>query len=374
LKNYGTNILSSVDIYYQVNDGTISSMPWSGSLDPGNAIDMTLSQVNVEEGYNTITVYTVNPNGLADSDPTNDPFTEAFGSGTTLLESTIVFDVAPVRFLWVLLDHAGQPLAFGGPYNNVAAYSTVEEDICIPQEGCYDFVIYESGNWGLCCQFGEGSYTLTHVSSGTVLASGAEVGTLGSTKFCLPIQPCGAEGSFDISTLSAQNGNISSTTITLPAESNRPAFTIAGLDQKINGNPSQRWIDLVSVSYTNGSGESIDYQTYTGAEVNSADVSIFDLVQSVTVTLENGYAGSNANVNVTLGPLSFCGEGGCVDSDNDSVCDEDDICPGGDDTIDVDNDGVPDDCDPCVDSDNDSVCDPADICPGGNDLEDADSD
>jgi hypothetical protein len=265
LKNYGTNILSSVDIYYQVNDGTISSMPWSGSLDPGNAIDMTLSQVNVEEGYNTITVYTVNPNGLADSDPTNDPFTEAFGSGTTLLESTIVFDVAPVRFSWVLLDHAGQPLAFGGPYNNVAAYSTVEEDICIPQEGCYDFVIYESGNWGLCCQFGDGSYTLTHVSSGTVLASGAEVGTLGSTKFCLPIQPCGAEGSFDISSLSAQNGNISSTTITLPAESNRPAFTIAGLDQKINGNPSQRWIDLVSVSYTNGSGESIDYQTYTGA-------------------------------------------------------------------------------------------------------------
>ena len=35
------------------------------------------------------------------------------------------------------------------------------------------------------------------------------------------------------------------------------------------------------------------------------------------------------------------------DADDDGVCDESDICPGGDDTMDADEDGTPDDCDGC---------------------------
>lgn len=34
----------------------------------------------------------------------------------------------------------------------------------------------------------------------------------------------------------------------------------------------------------------------------------------------------------------------CGDEDIDGVCDEDDICVGGDDTVDSDEDGTPDDC------------------------------
>ncbi|MDH3243443.1 MAG: Ig-like domain-containing protein, partial [Saprospiraceae bacterium] len=37
----------------------------------------------------------------------------------------------------------------------------------------------------------------------------------------------------------------------------------------------------------------------------------------------------------------------CMDSDGDGVCDEDDICPGGDDMMDYDGDGIPDFCDSC---------------------------
>jgi hypothetical protein len=37
----------------------------------------------------------------------------------------------------------------------------------------------------------------------------------------------------------------------------------------------------------------------------------------------------------------------CVDSDGDEVCDEDDACPGEDDRIDPDMDGVPSGCDVC---------------------------
>ena len=67
------------------------------------------------------------------------------------------------------------------------------------------------------------------------------------------------------------------------------------------------------------------------------------------------------------------------DSDDDSVCDPFDVCPGGDDTVDTDGDGEPDFCDECPvdgadDSDGDGVCDSADICPGSDDGDDADGD
>ncbi len=49
------------------------------------------------------------------------------------------------------------------------------------------------------------------------------------------------------------------------------------------------------------------------------------------------------------------------DSDGDGVCDADDQCPGFDDNIDQNNNGIPDGCDtPCTDNDNDGVCQPDD--------------
>lgn len=51
----------------------------------------------------------------------------------------------------------------------------------------------------------------------------------------------------------------------------------------------------------------------------------------------------------------------CLDDDGDGVCNEDDLCPGYDDRVDDDRDGVPDACDPLrVDSDGDGVPDPID--------------
>ena len=94
-----------------------------------------------------------------------------------------------------------------------------------------------------------------------------------------------------------------------------------------------------------------------------------------------------------------------ADSDNDGVCDANDICEGSDDTADADGDGTPDGCDDCdaalegttcndgddcttgdvydaacncagtfADADNDGVCDANDICEGSDDTADADGD
>jgi hypothetical protein len=39
-------------------------------------------------------------------------------------------------------------------------------------------------------------------------------------------------------------------------------------------------------------------------------------------------------------------DGACSDEDGDGVCDDDDLCPGGDDAVDLDGDGTPAWCDP----------------------------
>ncbi len=48
------------------------------------------------------------------------------------------------------------------------------------------------------------------------------------------------------------------------------------------------------------------------------------------------------------------------DSDSDGVCDDDDQCPGFDDSIDTNGNGIPDGCENCVDNDNDGICEDLD--------------
>lgn len=60
------------------------------------------------------------------------------------------------------------------------------------------------------------------------------------------------------------------------------------------------------------------------------------------------------------------------DTDGDGINDEQDICPGHDDYIDEDEDGMPDGCDD--DDDGDGVNDDSDLCPGYDDTLDSDLD
>lgn len=65
---------------------------------------------------------------------------------------------------------------------------------------------------------------------------------------------------------------------------------------------------------------------------------------------------------------------GCPDSDNDGVFDNFDICPNGNDLIDSDNDGIPNDCDDFTDVDDDGIIDSEDLCLSGPDWIDEDND
>ncbi|RMG87745.1 MAG: T9SS C-terminal target domain-containing protein, partial [Bacteroidetes bacterium] len=113
------------------------------------------------------------------------------GCNDNALTLTIVTDNYPGETTWEVKDATGAVLASGGPYGTAGATET--HALCLPN-ACYDFVIYDSYGDGICCAYGNGSYTLTDDATGTILASGGQFTTSETTNFCLPAGGGGGGG------------------------------------------------------------------------------------------------------------------------------------------------------------------------------------
>jgi hypothetical protein len=78
IKNYGTNTLTSCDINYRIDAGTVMTMPWTGSLASGATAVVTLPAQTTTAGSHTFTSYTSNPNGGTDLDGANNQTVKSF--------------------------------------------------------------------------------------------------------------------------------------------------------------------------------------------------------------------------------------------------------------------------------------------------------
>ncbi|WP_054852229.1 immunoglobulin-like domain-containing protein [Olleya sp. ITB9] len=95
---------------------------------------------------------------------------------------SITFDSYPEETAWTLVNASGTTVASGAYSSANADGSTVNESYCLPN-GCYDFVITDVYGDGICCSYGNGSYSVTNGS--TTLASGGSFTNSDSTNFCL---------------------------------------------------------------------------------------------------------------------------------------------------------------------------------------------
>lgn len=98
----------------------------------------------------------------------------------------ITLDNYPEETSWSLTNGSGQTVASGGTYGSQPDGSTVSEELCLP-DGCYTFTINDAYGDGICCSYGNGSYSVTG-ASGT-LASGGSFSSSESTEFCLGSEP-----------------------------------------------------------------------------------------------------------------------------------------------------------------------------------------
>ena len=184
LTNAGINDLLSVTITYSYNGAETQTIDWSGSLAQYETTEVELPEFVVIDGDNELVVGAFNPNGIQDENDFNNAASVSFVTslGPTIdYQLVILLDDYGSEVTWELKE-LGQVLYSGGPYEDDIDGTEVQVDLCLA-EGCYIFEISDSYGDGLCCEYGEGAWTILDENGATV-DSGGEFEDSDQTVFC----------------------------------------------------------------------------------------------------------------------------------------------------------------------------------------------
>ncbi len=125
------------------------------------------------------------------------PSSAPVSAGELFLELQISFDESPEDVGWILRtgditsdSTNGQVIAYkpSGSFNSTLAFTLNTETISIPSDGYYTFIFLDSSADGLCCNYGEGFYSLYFgpaedqkvvIDRSTAASSSREISTFG---------------------------------------------------------------------------------------------------------------------------------------------------------------------------------------------------
>ncbi|MBE0641426.1 MAG: hypothetical protein IH599_05275, partial [Bacteroidales bacterium] len=184
IKNMGANTLTSLNVNYRVNGGSLSTYAWTGSLPFYSETTINLPSISFPVlPSNTLEVFPSSPNGQPDQFAGNDTLVESIAGGhvtTNTVSLTLRTDNAPGQTTWTLKDENGTTVYSGGPYTQNQTITTVP--MTLPGPGCYIFTINDAGGNGICCTNGIGFYRLTD-QNGTNFIAGSNFGSVETGEF-----------------------------------------------------------------------------------------------------------------------------------------------------------------------------------------------
>ena len=224
LRNNGANTVTSVDIEYDINGGGAQTYSWSGSLESSQSVNVTLPELASPTGTNTFNATTVSGtiNGSnTDENTDNDAASSTYTISTGVsVELEIVTDDYGFETAWQLEDESNTVIHEGGnlsviPGGNQSASpeddgaynnnSTITYSWCL-SEGCYNYTIYDDWGDGICCDYGNGSYTITNLDDGSILASGGDFGVSETVQICVSEEDGPPAADFTASSTSVLDG------------------------------------------------------------------------------------------------------------------------------------------------------------------------
>ncbi|MFL5753884.1 MAG: hypothetical protein ACJ76F_10795, partial [Bacteroidia bacterium] len=107
------------------------------------------------------------------------------GPGQSLVSITLTTDNFPTETTWDLKDNNGTLLASNG---TLTAATTTTSTVCVNSSSCLTFTIHDSYGDGICCAYGNGSYTVQ--LNGVTVATGSSFTTSQATTFNCNGQQC----------------------------------------------------------------------------------------------------------------------------------------------------------------------------------------
>ena len=164
-------------------DASLDAAPgWDWQFPGGNPSSSTIASPSVTystSGNYSVSLTVSNSNG-SDTHTTNIPVTIL----PNAVEVTITLDDYPQETAWTITDDVnGQVVAGAGPFVGTPDGSTLVAAVCL-NAGCYTFTISDSFGDGMCCDNGNGSYSLFTTELGN-FGSGDEFAAEESVQFCV---------------------------------------------------------------------------------------------------------------------------------------------------------------------------------------------
>ena len=184
LTNMGSENLTQVTLQYALNGEEPEALNWTGNLAQYDSEDVALPVLTIFGGSNELVVEVLNPNGVLDENDLNNVFVEeiqAFEGPTHDFQFVLVLDDYGTETTWTL-RRLGQIVYQGGGYDDGVDGEEHMYNWCL-EEGCYIFRIEDSYGDGLCCGYGEGSWTILD-PQGDIIATGGEFDELDQEQFC----------------------------------------------------------------------------------------------------------------------------------------------------------------------------------------------
>ena len=192
VKNYGNNNVTSFTLFYDIDGAGTQSFLWTGTLTPGQTVNIVLPIISPAGGAHIFNAYTSIPNGNVDPYTPNDAGLSNFEMviGGQIITLDLVVDCYGDEITWEVQDVGSNVIYSGGPYALIQNGEDVLLDMCLTV-GCYDFEINDSYGDGMAGDgvggcIGDGTYTITDALS-TVLATiqNVDFGNQEINNFCV---------------------------------------------------------------------------------------------------------------------------------------------------------------------------------------------
>lgn len=186
---YGASDMGRISLEAS-NNGTTWTSLWTETGNKGNSWQSASVDLSAYAGgtvqlrFNRITGATWQADVAIDDVSLS---TSGGGSGPSCsnVSLSITFDNYPEETSWEITNSGGQVVASGGTYASQPDGSTLTIDVGCLADGCYSFKMKDSYGDGMCCSYGNGSYTLKNNDTGANLATGGSFTSSDTKNFCL---------------------------------------------------------------------------------------------------------------------------------------------------------------------------------------------
>ena len=179
IQNNGTSPLTSATVTITQGGNTVSTGTYSGNLATYGTANVTCSAIaNFTGGALTVTVTTTGDASAANNN-VNATIATALTAASQYVTVNITTDAYASETSWTIKNASGATVASGGGnWQDLAAVGqTVRTpvQVTLSANQCYDFEITDDFGDGICCQYGNGAYSVVD-AVGTTLLSGGEFG------------------------------------------------------------------------------------------------------------------------------------------------------------------------------------------------------